>query len=101
LHEKCRISVPVTADDVVVAAGIAAQNSGIIAYDVYWNRETSTTAIGSPSGAPPSANGLSTAQMSEPANFVGWHFGAGGDWVMPAGSTHPVLAWQVASPGSQ
>ncbi|RDU94746.1 filamentous hemagglutinin N-terminal domain-containing protein [Trinickia dinghuensis] len=82
--------------------GVAAQNSGTIASDVYWNKDTTTAAIGVGSGTPVAAsNGLTTAQMSNPASFTGWNFGSGGDWVMPAGATHPVLAWQVSSPASQ
>jgi hypothetical protein len=35
--------------------------------------------------------------MSNAASFApSWNFGANGTWVMPAGGTHPVLAWQVA-----
>jgi len=43
----------------------------------------------------PDANGLTTAQMSNPVNFIGWNFGPGGVRAMPAGATHPVLAWQL------
>jgi len=28
-------------------------------------------------------------------NFIGWNFGPGGVRAMPAGATHPVLAWQL------
>jgi filamentous hemagglutinin family protein len=73
--------------------GIAGVNSGTVGSDLYWNVETT----GQPQGGPgvPAANGLTTTQMSNPANFVGWNFGPGGVWAMPAGATHPVLAWQV------
>lgn len=84
------------------AAGIAVQNSGTIANDVYWNRDTTGATSGVAFGTPtPAANGLTTAQMSDPSSFAGWHFGPGGDWVMPAGETHPVLAWQLNASGSQ
>lgn len=43
----------------------------------------------------PAANGLTTAQMSDPASFGGYDFGRNGVWAMPAGATHPVLRWQV------
>lgn len=95
------VQLPVDGLPPPTADGIAVQNTGKIANDVYWNRETTTAANGSESGEPPSANGLTTAQMSTPASFVGWNFGAGGDWVMPPGATHPVLAWQTTSPGSR
>lgn len=73
--------------------GIAGVNSGTVGSDVYWNVETTGQAQGGP--GVPAANGLTTAQMSNPASFVGWNFGPGGVWAMPAGATHPVLAWQV------
>ncbi|MGY6125397.1 two-partner secretion domain-containing protein [Paraburkholderia strydomiana] len=61
--------------------------------DVYWNTEsTPQTENG---GNLPTSNGLTTAQMSDPKSFVGWNFGSGGAWAMPAGATHPVLRWQV------
>jgi hypothetical protein len=43
----------------------------------------------------PASNGLTTAEMSNPASFVGWDFGQEGVWVMPTGATHPVVRWQV------
>jgi hypothetical protein len=44
----------------------------------------------------PTANGLTTAQMSTAASFgPTWNFGPGGTWVIPAGMTHPVLQWQT------
>jgi hypothetical protein len=43
----------------------------------------------------PPSNGLTTAQMSDPASFAGWDFSSNGAWTMPAGATHPVLRWQV------
>ncbi|WP_080405895.1 filamentous hemagglutinin N-terminal domain-containing protein [Burkholderia ubonensis] len=73
-------------------AGIA--NGGTIGSDVYWNVETSGQTYGGPGVA--AANGLTTVQMSNPASFVGWDFSPGGVWAMPAGATHPVLAWQVS-----
>lgn len=67
--------------------------SASIGPDVYWNVQTSGESYGGAGVS--SANGLTTAQMSNPANFAGWRFGAGGVWAMPAGATHPVLAWQA------
>lgn len=75
-------------------AGVA--NGGTVSPDVYWNVETSSQTYGGP--GLPESNGLTTAQMSNPASFVGWNFGPGGVWAMPAGATHPVLAWQAATP---
>lgn len=84
-----------------LGAGIAGSNSGTIANNVYWDKDTTGDASGVGSGTPlPASNGLTTAQMSNPASFAGWNFAPGGDWVMPAGATHPVLAWQVGHPGS-
>jgi len=60
--------------------------------DDYWNVQTTGVAVGG--GGVPLQNGLTTVQMSDPASFVGWNFGAGGVWAMPAGATHPILAWQ-------
>lgn len=75
-------------------AGIAAVNSGTIGSRVYWNKETSGQASGGPGVA--AANGLTSAQMIDPASFAGWDFGPGGVWAMPAGATHPVLQWQLS-----
>ncbi|WP_025600256.1 two-partner secretion domain-containing protein [Burkholderia sp. WSM2230] len=66
---------------------------GIIGSDVYWNVQT--TGQSSSGGNLPASNGLTTAQMSDPASFVGWDFGPNGAWTMPPGATHPVLTWQV------
>ncbi len=62
-------------------------------HDDYWNVQTTGVNVGG--GGVPSQNGLATAQMSNPASFVGWDFGAGGAWAMPSGATHPVLQWQL------
>ena len=76
--------------------GIATINSGAIASDVYWNKDTTGSAAGVTSGTPlPASHGLTTAQMSNAANFSGWNFGANGAWVMPAGASHPVLRWEA------
>ncbi len=77
--------------------GIAAINDiGSIANDVYWNKDTTGTGIGVGSGTAISAsNGLTTAQMSNPASFSGWNFTDTGAWSMPAGYNHPVLRWQL------
>ena len=65
--------------------------------DVYWSPELQGQTT---SGAPdlPAANALTAAQMKNPASFVGWDFSPNGVWAMPAGATHPVLAWQVLHP---
>ncbi|MEZ2354570.1 hypothetical protein [Caballeronia sp. RCC_10] len=45
----------------------------------------------------PTANGLTTVQMSKTASFgPTWDFNAGGTWVMLPNATHPILRWQVA-----
>ncbi|MBB5467943.1 hypothetical protein HDG32_004067 [Paraburkholderia sp. CI2] len=64
-----------------------------IGSDVYWNVQTTGQSSGG--GNLPASNGLTTAQMSAPASFVGWDFGPSGAWTMPPGATHPVLTWQV------
>ncbi|APA87213.1 filamentous hemagglutinin N-terminal domain-containing protein [Paraburkholderia sprentiae WSM5005] len=61
--------------------------------DVYWNVDT--TGLTTSGGNLPPSNGLTTAQMSNPASFAGWDFGTGGAWALPAGTTHPVLRWQI------
>lgn len=72
-------------------AGIAAVNTGTIDSDVYWNKETSGQPAGGPGVAV--ANGLTSAQMIDPARFAGWDFGPDGVWAMPAAATNPVLQW--------
>ncbi|CAH2806466.1 MAG: Large exoproteins involved in heme utilization or adhesion [uncultured Paraburkholderia sp.] len=74
--------------------GVIAFGSGTLAPDVYWNRETTGQAASG--GSLPPSNGLTTAQMSDPANFAGYDFGENGVWAMPAGATHPVLRSQLA-----
>ena len=80
---------------------IATMNSGTIHNDVYWNKETTNhpNAVHFAEGgsAPPPTNGLTTAQMSNPASFVSWNFGPSGVWAMPAGATYPVLRWQLTA----
>ncbi|MGF6505453.1 hypothetical protein OKW26_001256 [Paraburkholderia sp. 32] len=77
--------------------GIARANTGTIGNDVYWDTDTTTATAGVVYGTPiPAVNGLTTAQMSTPASFVGDDFGPTGVWAMPAGATHPVLRWQLA-----
>jgi filamentous hemagglutinin family protein len=77
--------------------GIARSNEGTIANDVYWNTNTTGATIGVVYGTPiPTANGLTTAQMSTPTSFVGYDFSPTGVWAMPAGATHPMLRWQLA-----
>jgi filamentous hemagglutinin family protein len=81
-------------DGQVTPPAIAGYNTGTVAADNYWDVQKTGTSDGG--GAPPS-NGLTTAQMSRSASFVGWDFSAGGAWSMPAGATHPILKWQAAS----
>jgi filamentous hemagglutinin family protein len=77
--------------------GIARSNEGTIANDVYWNTNITGATIGVVYGTPiPTANGLTTAQMSTRTSFVGYDFSPTGAWAMPAGATHPVLRWQLA-----
>ena len=82
--------------DPYIGGGIAGSPGGTIAADVYWDEDTTgAPTSGSFWGQSP-AIGLTTTQMSTPSSFAGWDFGPGGIWAMPAGATHPVLAWQVA-----
>ncbi|WP_201703839.1 filamentous hemagglutinin N-terminal domain-containing protein [Paraburkholderia kirstenboschensis] len=78
--------------------GIASSNEGTIATNVYWDKETTTRTVSSGTGTQlPAANGLTTAQMSNPSSFdASWDFSPTGAWVMPAGATHPILRWQLA-----
>ena len=85
-------SFNVGAVDSYMGAGVVYWNTGTIK-SVYWNTETTGQKNGG-SGVPAS-NGLTTAQMSNPASFASWNFGPGGAWSMPAGGTHPVLSWQA------
>lgn len=67
-----------------------------VSSDVYWNVQT--TGYASSGSNLPASNGLTTAQMSNPASFSGWDFGPNGAWAMPAGATQPVLRWQIEHP---
>ena len=79
------------------AVGIAFYSgypTGVIANNVYWDRDTTHATVGG--GTLPAANGLTTAQMSNPASFdTSWDFSSAGAWAMPVGATHPVLRWQL------
>lgn len=76
--------------------GVAVENNGTIANDVYWNSDSGGTAVGVGSGtAVPAANGFSTAQMSTPASFAGYDFGPNGVWTIPATSASPMLQWEL------
>jgi filamentous hemagglutinin family protein len=77
--------------------GIAHTNSGSIADDVFWDRQTSGVAVGVLHGTQiPDANGLTTAQMSVASSFgPNWNFATNGVWGIPARATHPVLRWQL------
>lgn len=81
------------------ALGIASNNDGTIAKDVFWNVDTTHAALGVYSGTGTSAaTGLTTAQMSTPASFgPTYDFSSTGVWALPAGATHPVLRWQIAN----
>jgi hypothetical protein len=83
------ISVPLP-----IGAGIAHNNMGRIANNVYWDVDTTHSRYGA--YGLPASNGLTAAQMSTPASFVSWDFSPTGTWAMPAGATHPVLSWQLA-----
>ncbi|MCC8395547.1 filamentous hemagglutinin N-terminal domain-containing protein [Paraburkholderia sp. MMS20-SJTR3] len=78
-----------------IAGYNAPEGNAGIASNVYWDKDTTTRSVSAGTGPQlPASNGLTTAQMSDPASFVGWDFGPGGVWTMPAGATHPVLSWQ-------
>jgi filamentous hemagglutinin family protein len=77
--------------------GIARTNTGTIANDVYWDKDTTTATVGVVYGTTiPAANGLTTQQMNTPSSFVSYDFSPTGVWAMPAGATHPVLRWQLS-----
>ncbi|WP_459252510.1 two-partner secretion domain-containing protein [Paraburkholderia strydomiana] len=78
-------------------AGIADSNQGVIAAGVFWNKQTTGATVGVVLGKQvPATNGLTTAQMSQPASFgPTYDFGPNGVWAMPVGATHPVLRWQL------
>jgi hypothetical protein len=81
------------------AGGIAAENDGTIASDVYWDKDSTGASSGVGIGTPIAAsNGLTNAQMSDPSIFHGWNFGSAGAWAMPTGAGHPVLRWQLDPP---
>ncbi|WP_236591575.1 two-partner secretion domain-containing protein [Paraburkholderia metrosideri] len=76
--------------------GVSRTNTGTIASDVYWNRDTTGATVGVVYGTTiPDTNGLTSAQMSTPSSFQGYDFSTTGAWAMPAGATHPVLRWQL------
>ncbi len=76
------------------AGAVVGKNTGHISSDVYWGVDSSGFSNGGP--GVPSANGLSAAQMANPASFHGWNFGRGGAWTMPQYAISPTLAWQPA-----
>lgn len=79
----------------IAAYNTPAAGAGI-STNVYWDKQTTTRTASAGTGPQlPESNGLTTAQMSDPASFVGWDFGPTGAWVMPPLSSHPVLRWQV------
>ncbi|HYS66462.1 MAG TPA: filamentous hemagglutinin N-terminal domain-containing protein [Paraburkholderia sp.] len=79
-------------------AGIANDNGGTVANDVFWNTQTTGATAGVITGTPvPLTQGLTTAQMSLTSSFgPTYDFGPNGVWAMPSGATHPVLRWQLA-----
>ncbi|MGN6669245.1 MAG: two-partner secretion domain-containing protein [Trinickia sp.] len=80
---------------------IGQANHGTIASNVYWDKDTTGLAVGVGSGTLiPASNGLTTAQMSNPASFSGWDFSSTGAWALPAGYKHPILRWQLVPPSS-
>jgi filamentous hemagglutinin family protein len=83
--------------DVPANYGVATTNTiGTIGNDVYWNAQSTNTTVGVGSGTPlPASNGLTNAQMLDPANFVGWDFSLTGPWALPAGANSPILRWQL------
>lgn len=63
---------------------IGVSRTGIIANDVYWDKDTTGAIVGGVYGGTISAaNGLTAAQMSTPSWFQGYGFSATGVWVMP------------------
>ncbi|WP_116137219.1 filamentous hemagglutinin N-terminal domain-containing protein [Trinickia diaoshuihuensis] len=74
------------------AGGLIGAGSGGGGSD-YWNAQS--TGLATDGGGVPAANGLTTAQMSNPGSFAGWDFGPNGAWTMPAAGQHPVLRWQA------
>jgi hypothetical protein len=75
--------------------GVIAFGSGTLAQDVYWNTETTGQPLSG--GTLPASNGLTTAQMANPASFAGYDFSTDAAvWALPAGATRPVLRWQIA-----
>jgi filamentous hemagglutinin family protein len=84
----------------VPLGAIGAYNAGTIANNVYWNKETTHRASASENNTgsqPTDANGLTTAQMTNPASFgPSWDFSTNGTWAIVAGVAHPVLQWQLA-----
>ncbi|WP_240655946.1 filamentous hemagglutinin N-terminal domain-containing protein [Paraburkholderia phosphatilytica] len=77
--------------------GIAGENEGTIATDVYWNTTTSGAPASVGTGTPASpASGLTSAQMAETQSYSAtWDFGPSGAWALPAGYSYPVLRWQL------
>ncbi|PMS33870.1 two-partner secretion domain-containing protein [Trinickia symbiotica] len=96
------VTGPITGDWMTTPylGALTGANSGTVTADNYWNVET-TGLTPTHGGGAPASNGLTTAQMSNPASFVGWDFGSNGAWAMPAGATHPVLRWQVEHPAGE
>ena len=76
-------------------AGLSPADS--IASDVCWNKDTTGQTQGTGAGQPPvpSANGLTSEQMTQTASFPTYDFSPDGVWVMPLDATHPMLRWQL------
>lgn len=75
-------------------SGLFIFNTPSGATSVFWDKDITGQRDGGPNV--PASNGLTTAQMSNPASFgPRWDFGPNGTWAMPTGATHPVLRWQL------
>lgn len=88
----------------IAYGSLAAVNTGTIANNVFWNAQSGAYINGTNQPAPgvaigtavPASNGLTTAQMINPASYgSSWDFRPNGTWVIVAGTSYPLLRWQV------
>jgi len=84
--------------------GVAGQSMGIV-FDAYWNVQTSGRSQGlgansttSSPGSPDSAQGLTTSQMQDSANFQGFGFGPDSAWKIAQHRSYPALKGLVNAP---
>ncbi|WP_206951773.1 hypothetical protein [Trinickia acidisoli] len=77
----------------VVGGIVARVSGGTVGSDVYWDEQSTGQTLGGPGIS--SSNGLTMAQMSNPASLAGWDFSPNGAWAMRSGATHPVLRSQL------